>query len=68
MPDNYDSLIAALESSPKSDLTIELVKEKLILEYKRKPENGDVQEHQVLKTNNNNLKFKKFRSKADSVF
>jgi len=35
LPDNYSSMTSALESRPEADLTVELVKEKLIQEYHR---------------------------------
>lgn len=40
LPDSYGTLITALETRPEDDLTIELVKSKLIEEYKRR--NGSI--------------------------
>ena len=40
LPDNYDTLITALESRNDEDLTIEMVKGKLINEYTRNNESG----------------------------
>lgn len=38
LPDNYDTLITALEARPENDLTIGFVKEKLIQEHSRRNE------------------------------
>lgn len=42
LPDSYNSLINALESRPEKDLTISLVKGKLINEYRRRTSNSTV--------------------------
>lgn len=42
LPDSYNSLINALESRPEKDLTISLVKGKLIDEYRRRMSNSAV--------------------------
>lgn len=41
LPDSYNSMINALESRPEKDLTISLVKGKLIDEYRRRTSNSD---------------------------
>ena len=38
LPDSYSTLITALETRPEADLTVELVKNKLMEEYKRRNE------------------------------
>jgi len=38
LPDSYGTLITALETRPEADLTQELVKNKLVEEYKRRTE------------------------------
>lgn len=38
LPDSYDSLITALETRPENELTLEMVKGKLISDFKRKLE------------------------------
>lgn len=41
LPDNYASLVTALDTRPDNELTLEYVKGKLIDEFKRKGANGD---------------------------
>src|SRR3984885_14576424 len=53
LPDSYATLITALESRPEEDLTVELVKNKLLEEYSRRESNSSIQADQgqrVLKT------------------
>ena len=52
LPDSYGTLISALETRDEADLTTELVKNKLIKEFKRRNETGvtAIQEQQALKT------------------
>ena len=52
LPDSYGTLITALETRNEADLTTELVKNKLIEEFKRRNETGVtfIQEQQALKT------------------
>jgi len=52
LPDSYGTLITALETRDEADLTTELVKNKLIEEFKRRNETGvtSIQEQQALKT------------------
>lgn len=40
LPESYDSLVTALESRPEEDLTLEMVKNKLISDFKRKQESN----------------------------
>jgi hypothetical protein len=53
LPDSYGTLITALETRPEADLTQELVKNKLVEEYKRRTETATTasgsQEQQALK-------------------
>ena len=51
LPDSYGTLITALETRNEADLTTELVKNKLIEEFKRRNETGVtfIQEQQALK-------------------
>jgi gag-polypeptide of LTR copia-type len=54
LPDSYGTLITALEIRLEADLTVELVKNKLLEEYKRRQEaghmTGPISDHKALKT------------------
>lgn len=41
LPDSYSPLVSALEGRPESDLTLEMVKGKLIQEYRRRTESKE---------------------------
>lgn len=63
LPESYSNLVTALEGRPEQDLTLELVKGKLIHEYKRKLENGGAENNELaLKVFGNRFKPKKFES------
>jgi hypothetical protein len=49
LPDSYGTLITALETRPEEDLTIELVKNKLLEEFKRKSKSLSMRNDQELK-------------------
>lgn len=54
LPSSYDTLVTALESRSEDELTLALVKEKLIDEYKRrKNSNDETQDESALKSFNN---------------
>lgn len=51
LPDSYDSLITALESRPEKELTLEMVKSKLISDFKRKLEsNGEAKDLSMMQS------------------
>jgi len=70
LPDSYNSLINALESRPEEDLTLSLVKGKLIDEYRRRVSNSveanEIQD-KVLKTRDSG-KYTKPRHKLAECF
>ena len=45
LPESYETLVTALESRPESDLTSQLVKNKLIDEYKRRQRAKDTKDN-----------------------
>ncbi|KAK2577939.1 hypothetical protein KPH14_011325, partial [Odynerus spinipes] len=51
LPESYNSLISGLESRPEKDLTLSLVKNKLLDDYRRRTKNVETCE-KVLKTHN----------------
>lgn len=54
LPKSYSTLVTALEARAESDLTITMVQEKLIAEYRRQTEDdGGAQKESVLKANYN---------------
>lgn len=59
LPDSFGTLITALETRPEADLTVELVKNKLIEEYKRRNENtaaATANDQQALKVSHSSTK------------
>lgn len=54
LPASYDTLVTALESRPEADLTISMVHEKLVSEYKRRSDsNGGASNSTALKVTSN---------------
>lgn len=70
LPDSYDTLITALESRADDDLTLELVKGKLIQEHKRRNElqseanEGETETALKVQTGKNFKKFSKSNKKC----
>ena len=60
LPDNYGTLITALETRPETDLTQKIVKNKLIEEYNRRSQIekiSETQDHAALKAIKETKKF-----------
>lgn len=60
LPESYSTIVMALETRPETDLTVEIVKEKLVQEYRRRNEN---QNDEVAMKINTNPKWKTKTSK-----